>query len=181
MPKRSKVSQMPQAIQDWLEGALAVNGFSQFEALADECTRRGYTISKSAVGRHSLDIQETLAAVKASTQAALLIEKQANDEGNSLSGAVMTMVNTQLFEIMLQLQRAGQAQDPESRALILAKIATPMAQMTRALQSQKTFNDAARAKFLALEAAAEKDNAVGKKGMDIETLRRVREQVYGIA
>ncbi len=181
MPKRSKISQLPESIREWLEGALADNGFSQFELLADECARRGVTISKSAIGRHSQDLQEALDAVKSSTQAAVLIEKQVKDEGNALSGAVMTLINSQLFEIMLLLKRGGMGTDPESRAMVLAKIATPISQMARAMQSQKLFADEARAKFAALEAAAAKDSADGKKGMDLETLRRVREQIYGIA
>jgi hypothetical protein len=180
MPKRTSISQMPPTIRAWLEKTLSENGFSQFEWLAELCSEKGFTISKSAIGRHSKFLQNRLDAIHASTTAAKLIEQQSRDDGNALGGAVMTMINSQLFDIMVKLQELDEESMPDDRAELLSKMARAVADLNRAMQSQKKFAEDARAKFDKLEAQATKDQAGGKKGLDLETLKRVREQVYGI-
>lgn len=171
---------MPPTIRAWLEKTLSENGFSQFELLAQLCTEKGFSISKSAVGRHSKDLQEKLDAVKASTEAAKIMQQQSADDGNDMGGAVMAMISSQMFDMLMKLRKLDSEGETDNRVKLLSGIARAMADLNRAMQSQKKFAEDARVKFDKLEAQAVKDHASGKKGNDLATLKRVREQVYGI-
>lgn len=179
MPKRTSISQMPPAIRTWLEKTLSENGFSQFELLAQLCTEKGFSISKSAVGRHSKELQEKLDAVKASTMAAKFMQQQAADDGNDMGGAVMAMISAQMFDMLMKLRKLDSEDETDERVKLLSGIARAMADLNRAMQSQKKFAEDARVKFDKLEAQATKDQAAGIDVDGLEMLKRVR-QAYGI-
>ena len=113
MPRRSKVEALPAPVKAWLDQALVENNFSQYERLAAELGKRGYSIGKSAVGAYGQKLERRLAAVRASTEAAKLIQAQAGDDRDARSEALTALVQTELFEAILQLQEAD---DPEADA-----------------------------------------------------------------
>ena len=193
MPPRSKIETLPPEVRRWLDAALSDAGFGKFELLSSLLKERGHEISKSAIGRYSKSIAKKLAAISASTHAAKMIADQAKDDGNALGGAVMTMVNQQLFDIMVSLQELDldglDSDDPqdakaaqavaEGRALVLSKISKALAELNRALQGQKKFYEEAKAKMTRLEAESAQARADGRKGLDADTLAAVK-AAYGI-
>lgn len=194
MPPRSKIETLPEHDRRFVDKALVDAGFSRFEELSELLLAKGYSISKSSIGRYSKPLERKLAAISASTHAAKIISEQAKDDGNALGGAVMTMVNQQLFDIMVNLQEldldgldSDNPQDVKSaqavaerRAMVLAKISKALAELNRALQGQKKFYDESKAKMAKLEAEASEAVAAGRKGLDMDTLAAVK-AAYGIS
>lgn len=194
MAPRSKILTLPEEVRRFVDTALSEAGFAKFELLSELLSDKGYSISKSAIGRYSKGVAKKLAAISASTHAAKLIADHAKDDGNALGGAVMTMVNQQLFDIMVSLQELDlsgiESDDPadaklaqavaESRAMVLAKISKALAELNRALQGQKKFYEESKAKMAKLEADSAAATAAGRKGLDLDTLAAVK-AAYGIA
>lgn len=156
MPKRSKINALPKEVRDWLNATLGENGGADLVLLSEALKAQGYDISKSAVGRHSQQIQRRLSAIKASTEAAKLISEQAKDDGNALSGSVLSMLNSEFFEILVSLQDLeGLGEDKKiDRALILAKIAKATAEVSRAGTSQKKYATEVQSKLDAIDKTA---------------------------
>lgn len=180
MPPRSKIKQLPKAVLAWLEKTLEEGNFSGYEQLAAELKARGYDISKSAIHRYGHGVIEArIAAVRASTDAARMIADAAPDDSDQRSAAVVSMVQSELFAILLTLQEAEGAK-PEDRLKLMSRAASSIAELSRASVNLKKFQSDVQAKIAAKMNAMEGEAKSGKGRFDLETLRRVREELYGI-
>ncbi len=115
MPKRSKVGALPADTRQWLEAVLVSNQFGGYEELAAALEARGYRISKSALHRHGQQFERRLAAIKEATEAARVIAEHAQDDADDRSAAVMGMVQSDIFHILVDLQDADGDTDPAER------------------------------------------------------------------
>jgi hypothetical protein len=172
MAPRSKISRLPNSIKDWLDKALAENGFADYELLADELKARGYDISKSAIHRYGQDFENRLGALRmASEQAKAIVQSSPDDEG-AVSEALMRLVQEKLFQTLLACQGPDENID-------LAKVAKAVADLTRATVSQKKWQAEVRAKAMV---AADAVEAIAKKGgLSPEAMDRIRRGILGIA
>lgn len=175
MPQRPAVQKLPDAVRLGLETRLVAGGFAGYEALAAWLQEQGFEISKSSIHRYGQALEHKLAAIKASTQAAQLIAEAAPDEADARSAAVISLVQTDLFEALLSLQEAEGAEDPAERVKLLSQAARGIAEASRASLAQKRWQDEVRRKLDALEAQAKG----GARALDAATLKAVREQLYG--
>ena len=182
MARRGKVDSLPEEVRRWLERALTESGFSGYEQLEAMLTEKGFSISKSAIHRYGQKIERRFAAIKASTEAARLLTEGAADDQDARSEAVIALVQTEMFESIIALQEAGDEDvDPMERMGLLSKVAKNIASLTQASVRLKKFQSEVReklsAKLNALEAEAKSGNG---RAFDAETLRIVREEIYGI-
>ena len=94
------------------------------------------------------------------------------------------MVQTELFESIVNLQEAGDIEDPAERIGLLSSAAKNIATLTRASVAQKRWADevrqAARAELLR-EQAAELDKTVQAGGMDEDQAMFWRKKFLGVA
>lgn len=182
MAKRSKIEGLPLEVKRWLERCLTESGFSGYEALEAMLGERGYQISKSAIHRYGQKIERRFAAIKASTEAARMLTEGAADDQDSRSEAVIALVQTEIFESLINLQEASADDLPSAdRIKLLSAAAANIAALSRASVNLKRFQSEVRAKINAKLAAMEQAAGSGDKvGFDLETLRRVREEIYGI-
>lgn len=182
MARRSKIETLPQEVRRWLERALTDSGFSGYEQLEAVLAEKGFAISKSAIHRYGQRIERRFAAIKASTEAARLLTEGAADDQDARSEAVIALVQTEMFESIITLQEAGENEiDPMERMVLLSKAAKNIASLTQASVRLKKFQAEVRERVDARLAALEAE-ALGGKGrhFDAETLRIVREEIYGI-
>ncbi len=172
MPPRSKISKLPNTVKDWLDKALAGNGFADYELLAAELKARGYDISKSAIHRYGQDFENRLGALRmASEQAKAIVQSSPDDEG-AVSDALMRLVQEKLFQTLLACQGPDENID-------LAKVAKAVADLTRATVSQKKWQAEVRAKAVV---AADAVEAIAKKGgLSAEAMDQIRRGILGIA
>lgn len=177
MPARSKVTALPKDIKEWLDAVLVANSFGGYEALAGELKARGYDVSKSSLHRYGQSFEERLGALKAATEQAKAIVAEVGDEEGATNDALLRLVQEKLFTALTH-------PDPEKQLDVswMPEIAKAIGNITRASVQNKEFARKVRredaAKLAKLEAEA-KAAGGGKKGLDPETLRRVREEIYG--
>ena len=94
------------------------------------------------------------------------------------SAAVMSLVQTDLFNTMIALQEA-QLADPADRIKLLAKAAQPIAQLSRAAVNQKKWEAEVKAKVQAVAEAAERIAKAG--GLSNKSAAEIRRKILGIA
>lgn len=178
MARKSSVDGLPPDVRAWLIKVLTdgnFNGYAQFEALLKE---KGYIISRSAIHRFGQKIEKRMVAIKECTEAAKLIAEGAADDQDARSEAVIAMIQTQLFESLVEFQNAEGETNPVERMNALSKVAKNIATLTRASLSQKQFKAEVKAKA---EAAVLKITEIVKKsGLDKDAVDAIRKQVLGI-
>lgn len=176
MAPPSKVALLPDEVRRALESRLIQGAFSGYESLSDWLEEQGYEISKSVLHKHGQSLKRKLAAIRASTEAARLIAEAAPDEEDRRSEAVMSMVQSDMFAMLVALQEAEDA-DPQERIKLLGNAARAIADLSRASINQKRHAAAVQAKLDALLTEAQH----GQNALDIQTLQRIRKEVYGLS
>lgn len=176
MGRASSITALPEEVRRWLERALTERGFSGYEELEALLRDKGYTVGKSSIHRYGQKIERRMAAIKASTDAAKLITEAAGDDQDARSEAVIALVQTEMFESIIAIQEAGDGElSAEDRLGLMSKAAKNIATLTRASIAQKQF----KATVLKRLQEMESDARTGKRTLDAETLRIVREEIYG--
>lgn len=169
MPPRSKVATLPSEVKVWLDQALAENNFSDYEALSQELTERGYAISKSALHRYGQNFEERLSALKLASEQARAVVAAAPDEEGAVNEALMRLVQEHLFKLLMT----------EGGQIDLPKVAKAVAELGRASVVQKKWQAEVRAKA---EAAASQVEKIAKKGgLDAATVAEIRREILGVA
>lgn len=170
---------LPPEIKAWLEKTLAEGNFSGYEALEAELAKLGYTIGKSSLHRYGQKLETRLAAIKASTEAARAIAAAAPDDADLRSAAVMSLVQTDTFNVLVALKEAEMA-EPTERLKLLARAAEAIATLSRASVNQKRHQ--AEVQAAALRDAADRAAAVAKaRGLSRDTVDELRREILGVA
>lgn len=179
MGRRGKVEGLPEEVRRWLERALMDSGFSGYDALKEMLAERGYVMSKSAIHRYGSKIERRFATIKASTEAARLLTEGAADDQDARSEAVIALVQTEMFESIINLQEASEDDiDPTERITLLSKAAKNIATLARASVNQKKFRlevqEETRRQLLA-EQSKQLEAVQKKGGVTADTLTAIRE------
>ncbi len=178
MPKRSKIATLPAEVRKWLDNALIEGNFSGYEALEAELAARGVTVGKSSIHRYGANLERRLQAIKASTEAAVMIMEAAPDDQDARSGAIVSLVQTELFDTIMKLQEAADA-DPAARVKLLSAAAKNIAALTRASVNLKKWQIEIRDK---VKAVADRVARLAKKGgFSAKTADDIRREILGIA
>ncbi|MGN7832650.1 DUF3486 family protein [Pseudoxanthomonas sp. 22568] len=178
MPPRSKIEQLPESIRAELDKRLIETGFGGYVGLADWLTEHGFSIGKSAVGKYGQELERRLAAVKASTEAARLISQAAPDDADERSNAIISIIQTEIFDALMNLREAADEEDPVTRVEILGKAAKNIATLTRASVSRNKWGVEVRARAEA--AAAAVDRIANTGGLSADAANELRAKILGI-
>lgn len=178
MVKRSAVEMLPKDVKAWLDKALADGNFSGYTLLEDTLKERGFNIGKSSIHRYGQKLESKLSAIKASTQAALAIAEAAPDDADLLGSSVIQMVQTEVFNIIVQLQEAEALENPESRLKLMLAASKSVAELSRASINGKKHQIAMKEKTkLAAESVAQ---MAKKGGLTPDAVNMIRQQILGI-
>jgi len=140
MARKSRVSQLPASVRQWLEKALIDRNFSGYAELEALLREQGYVLSRSGIHRYGQQVERRMAAIKASTEASRLITEAAADDKDARSEALHALVQTELFETILNLQEASDEEvDPKERVKLLSAAAKNIATLTRANVTLKRY------------------------------------------
>lgn len=195
MGRKSSIDRLDPEIKAYIQAMLASGSMTLDELIADLQARypaaatAGSLPSRSAVGRYGQKLERRLSAIRASTEAAKMIQAHAGDDKDARSEALTAMVQTELFEAILALQEAdevgedGEKADPGERVALLSKAAKNIATLTRSSINLKEFQakveEATRKKLLAEQ--EERFKALGQSGdVDQNTLAKVIKAAYGL-
>ncbi len=189
MGRKSSIARLPLEIKAYIEAMLATGSQTLDELIKDLQARfpaqasAGELPSRSAVGRYGQKLDRRLAAIKASTEAAKLIQAQAGDDKDARSEALTALVQTELFEAILSLQEADDPEaDPADRVAMLSAAAKNIATLTRSSVNLKQFQakveEETRKKLLEEQRA--KLDAMGSKGGVTEDTKAAIRAALGI-
>lgn len=179
MPPPSKIDLLPEEIRRELDELIIDNGFGGYVGLAEWLTAKGFEISKTTVGAYGQKLERRLAAVKASTEAARLIAAAAPDDADDRSNAIISLVQTEMFEALLCLQEAeDEALDPGERVAIISNAAKHVATLSRASVNRHKWAVEIRAKMEA--AAADVRKLAAGAGVSEETLAAIDARLQGV-
>jgi hypothetical protein len=171
MPQRSKIITLPEEVLGELNQKLLAGKFCDYSALAKWLQLKGYDISRSSLHRYGQDFEERLAAISLATEQARAVAEAAGDDENAMNEALIRLVQTKAFESLTA------ATTFES----LPKMGVMIAKLSKASVDQKKWMADTRKKAAAaLKNIEEKTATSGKKSLDPETLRIIREEIYGI-
>ena len=195
MGRKSSIDRLDPEIKAYIQAMLASGGVTLNELIADlqqrypAAARSGSLPSRSAVGRYGQKLERRLSAIRASTEAARLIQQHAGDDKDARSEALTAMVQTELFEAILALQEAhepgadGERADPGERVALLSKAAKNIATLTRSsinlTEFQAKVEEATRKKLLA-EQEANLQEVAKAQGMDADQVDFWRRKFLGI-
>lgn len=140
MPKKSKLASIPDDIKQWLNSALVAKNFGDYDAITAELQAMGIAIGRSSVHRFGSKLERNLAAVRASTQAAMAIVEHAPDASDNRSEAALSLIQTGFLTAMETLNDGAEEADPEKRLELLSKAARGIADISRASIGQKKFS-----------------------------------------
>lgn len=189
MGRKSTISRLPADIRAYIEAMLATGSQTLDELIADLQSRfpaaavAGGLPSRSAVARYGSKLDRRLSAIKASTQAAMLIREHAGDTHDARSEALTALVQTEMFEALINLQEADDEDvDPADRLGMLSAAAKNIATLTRSSVNLKKFQsevaEATRKKVMDEQRA--KLDAMGTKGGVTEDTKKAIREALGI-
>lgn len=179
MPKRSKVESLPPEVRQWLDRILIDKNFAGYEEAEAELAKIGHAIGKSSIHRYGSKLQRKLETIKASTHAAAAIAEAAPDDADLRSAAVISMIQTEVFDVLVSLQDADATDNPMQRAKLLATVAKNVATLTRASVHQKKHEMEVRTKVRAAADAAAKIGQ--RRGLSKDGVEEIRAEILGIA
>ncbi len=168
MPPRSSIKQLPKAIQTKLNKQLSANSFRDHQALVSWLDAQGYKISKSAMQRHSKELQERVERAEESALKARAIAEAFPDSDSSMGTALTGLIQQELLEFVME---GGFS--PEMMTQI--EIVRAIGEINRADVAHRKWQQEIKEQ---LESTME--NLSQDKTLDPDTLRRVTQEIYGI-
>ena len=185
MGRKSSISRLPKDVKSYIEGQLAEGRCTLNELIADLHAKfpaqqlAGDLPSRAAVHRYGQKLERSLIAVKASTEAARMICASTEDTDDSRSEALTALVQTKLFDAILDLQEADeQGMDASKRVGVLSNAAKNIATLTRSSVNLKQYRSKVREATRA--AASAVASTVKKAGLSDETVAEIKARILGI-
>jgi hypothetical protein len=174
MPARSKINLLPDDLRAELERRLITSGFSNYDAIAQWLREQDQDISRSAVHRFGQDFAAKCDAIRIATEQAKAICATVGDDEGNMNEALIRLIQQLSFDVLINNQDADVA-------ALLPKMGVMIAKLSKASVDQKKWTAETRKKAAAAVENIEKKTAEsGKKSLDPETLRIIREEIYGI-
>lgn len=183
MGQKSNITRLPPEVKVYIDEKLAEGRLTLDELLADLRGRFPAQVvelpSWSAFQRYSQKMQRRLSAIRASTEAAKIIQAQTKDDDDSRSEALTALIQTTLFEALVDLQELDDpGMEPGERVGMLSAAARDIATLTRSSIGLKQFQAKVRERVKAAAAGAEK--IASKGGLSAEASAELRRVILGI-
>jgi len=175
MAKPSAIDQLNAEDKAWLDARFRDQGFCGYVEIAELLAERGYSVH-----RYGQKLEQKLAAVQASTQAAIMISEAAPDDSDMRTQAVLSLMQTQLFDTLIALQEAGsEGVDPAKRLALISQCGKGIASLAQASIGQKKWMLDVRDR---VEKVAKSVEEIAKKGgLSPKAAATIRKEILGIA
>lgn len=178
MARPTGVGALPPELRAELDSLLIKYNFSNYEVLAEHIRTKGGSVSKSSLHRYGQRLERRMEAIKASTEAAKLIAAQADDDADALGGSVLSIIQSELFDAMINIQDAEGMEDVGERITLLSKAAKSIAELSRASINTKKWQVEMKAKAQAVADKAAR--LMTKGGLSADTVETIKREILGI-
>lgn len=175
--KPSIIDQLPAADRAWLENLIRERNFSSYREIEDLAKDRGLQVDHVQIWRHAQKIRKTIQMVEAAVDIAThLSDTLGQDAADTLSQANIGLAQAVIY------QRLQTLNDPDSEASNkdVAAMMRATAEISKASVNQKKWAEQVREKMDAKLKTLEQEATGPAPKLDAATLRRVREEVYGL-
>lgn len=179
MPPRSTIELLPETDRQDIDALLVEHGFGSYEAISGLLAQKGLQISRSALQRYGSSFQKRCELIQQVTrQAEAIVAASGSDDANVVNDALIRLVQERVFSLLMDLEEAEEEISPAA----IAKLTSAVANLSRASVQQKEWQSKLREKIEAtLKTLEQESTGKGKgSGIDANTLKRVREEVYGL-
>jgi hypothetical protein len=173
MPARSKIALLPEDIRSELERRLITSGFSNYDAIATWLRDQDVDISRSAVARFGQDFAAKCDAIRIATEQARAIVTTVGDDEGNMNEALIRLIQQLSFDVLIKNQDADVAS-------LLPKMGVMIAKLSKASVDQKKWQRDVKTKAQQAVDNIEQKTAGRKRQLDPETLRIIKEEIYGI-
>lgn len=185
MPPPSKIAKLPEELRAWLHKAFVERAFGDIVGVTEELNAKlkeggiAVHMGKSAVGAESQKVKRAQESIRATTEAARIIASTSQDDGDDRSAAVMAILQSDMFELLLKIREAEQAPSDEARMGTLVDASLAMARLSKARIAQSEW------KTVVSDRAKREADAVTKiaqaGGLSAESVHEIRSRILGIA
>jgi len=184
MPRRSSLEQLPERILAQVNFMLTEGKWS-LDQIVDYLAKAGHPKSRSAIGRHSRNIEEYAKEIRESRQ---ITDALVRDLGESAvqgkQGRLLVETSRAVaFELLMKVKKGDVAIEPKD----LASIGKGLAEMGRALRYDQDFEEKVRAQVAreerekaANEAADSAGAAMKEAGLSEDSVKFWREKFLGV-
>lgn len=180
MPRVKKIDGLPDDIKRELDQRIVSSGFSGYVELEQWLADNGLKIGKSAIHRHGQVLKEQYEDAMKSARELLALTRASGELGESgaeISRHSAVILQTEVINASLALRNED---DPEKHAKLLARLTKAQADLGRMVISADKWKLELSEKISNKLKSLEDQAAPGKSGFDMATLKRVREEIYGI-
>jgi len=178
MPTPSAINSLTQTQREKFEEELMRRNFSDYDGLVSWLKTNGFELSRSTAYRHGSALKKRLNNLRNATDASILIAKAAPDDEDLRSAAVISMVQSDLFDLMVKLQELDATDDPAERVGLLKETARAVLDMTKASLMQKQWSDKIKSK---LQIAAKEAHTIAKAaGLGDRDWAEIRAKFLGV-
>lgn len=180
MARPSRWNDLPGDVRAEIERLLVARGFSDYAGLVQQIdTELGVQIPKSTLHREGQKLERTLNRIRVGTEAARQIVAVLPDAADDRTGAVVALVQSQLFGALLALEDAESSQDPSEKLKLLTTAARAVSEIGRASVQQKRWQEEVKDKVN--QAANKIDSLARQGGLSAELVLDIRREVLGIS
>jgi hypothetical protein len=123
--------------------------FKNIRGLVTWAAERGLKISRGAAHSRKNVVQRRVELVKASAQAMEQIADSIKDDTGKASSAILALMHSEVFEVMLNVQQADEEEDPAKRLKLLKEAALIVQRLTNSNIRLKNFQVEANARLAA--------------------------------
>lgn len=185
MARRAAVDRLPQDIRDELTARLVENGFSDYVALSEWITEKGYAISKTSLHRFGSDLEAQFEAAMQDARRSIELARAMRASGNAdddgtLLDAASSVLQDQLLRISLALRTVDV--DPAEAVKLVSQASRALADLGRMTVTNKKFQAEVRAQLVVktAEAAQKAEKIVNQSGLTSGQAEQIRALILGI-
>jgi hypothetical protein len=163
---------LPPEIKAELDRRLISGGFANYTALAEWLQEQGAEISRTAVHNYGQEFEAKCEAIKIATEQAKAIVGVVGDDEGNMNEALIRLIQQLSFDVLIK-NKEGDLDG------ILPKMGVMIAKLSKASVDQKKWQRDIKEKAIQAVKNIE-TKATGKKSLDAETMKIIREEIYGI-
>jgi hypothetical protein len=166
IPTKSwKIKRMPPDLKEQLDKLLSDGTFHSCRQLSQWLGSNGFEISHAAIHKYGQKFERRLDAIRLATEQARIVCQQFEGDDAQMQGALLRLVQTQLFEVLAAANEKGKKSAAQGGATIapvnITALARSVSGLVKAETEHQRWADRMRAGVVAVEAKVEEARAKG--------------------
>jgi hypothetical protein len=163
--RKWKIRRMPKDLKKQLDSMLHAGTMHTSLQLSKWLGDNGFEISRQCIDEYRHKFERRLDAVRLATQQARLVCKQFKDDDMQMQSALMRLVQTRLFEVLVvakeEVNSPGNQQSPTVAAVNVPALARCVSGLVKAETEHQRWAERARAGVAAVEQKVEEARTKG--------------------